>query len=64
MGHNQDKSKKKEKESKEQLNKWLKQDNQEELDAIDFLKMKDNELVLKVPTLKRIERAEYVHFKL
>ena len=41
--------------TKESLSKWLA--SSENLSALDFLKMKDQELIQKVPTLKRFDHT-------
>lgn len=33
-------------------------------DSMDFLKLKDSELVQKVPNLKRYDHAEYIQFRM
>ncbi len=43
--------------------KWIPSEN-EDLDEVNFLKMTNQEITLKVPTLKRMDEAEYIQFKL
>jgi hypothetical protein len=44
------------KHEKEKINKWM-AENEDDLSEINFIKMKDNELIQKIPTLKRYDHT-------
>lgn len=47
---------------KEKTNKWFQVE--EVVDTMDFLKLKDSELIQKVPNLKRFDHPEYIQFRM
>jgi antiviral helicase SLH1 len=47
---------------KEKTNKWI--PKEEELGEVNFLKMTNQEMTMKIPTLKRTDHAEYIQFRL
>lgn len=56
-------SEKKKGKGKEKSARWIPSE-EENLDEVNFLKMTAQEMALKVPTLKRIDEARYIQFKL